>query len=50
MGAYGTHAELVAKGIDPTRLMGTEMDERDDFRYEDKSGAEEEEGTYILIH
>ena len=41
--AYGTHAELVAQGCDPTQLMGIEKDERDEFVY-DRASVEEEEG------
>ena len=48
--AYDTHARLVAKGIDPTRLMGAEVDERDEFSYEDKSGTEEKEGDVRLYY
>ena len=47
MEAYGTPAELVAQGFDPSQLMGIEKDERDEFVY-DRATVEEEEGGIIL--
>ena len=39
--AYGSHAELVALGLDPTELVGVvKKEERDEFVYKDSDDAE----------
>ena len=53
MEAYGSHAKLVALGLDPTRLVGvTKKEERDEFVYRDSddedNGEEEAKGGAMM--
>ena len=51
--AYGSHAELVALGLDPTRLVGVaKKEEQDEFVYRDSddedSWEEETKGGAMM--
>ena len=44
--AYGSQAELISQGVNPTHLLGLmkkKKEERDEFAYEDEEEEEEEE-------
>ena len=48
--AYGSHAELVALGLDPTQLVGVvKKEERDEFVCQDSDDQEVNETTGGLV-
>lgn len=46
--AYGSHEELVARGVDPTRLFGWRRREKEELAHGDEEEKNGSSGTDVL--